>query len=85
MADKFRRVFKRENEDGTENAVTVEWDPKRPTETFSFEAEGYKGTNCLNELSHIEDLIGVSVIEEKPEMHEDGGEQDVFIVGFGGV
>jgi hypothetical protein len=85
VAEKYRRVFRRENEDGTDNAVIVEWDPAKPTQTFALEAEGYQGTNCLNELSNIEDIIGVSAIEEKPEMHEGNDEQDVFIVGFGGV
>ena len=83
MTQNIKRVFVRTNSDGTSESVVVEWKQDQPMASFALEANGFKGDSCVETLRGIEDVIGSSSLTMKPEAFDSGGEQDVFIVGFG--
>jgi hypothetical protein len=80
--EKIKRVFTRCNPDGTSESVVLEWSKAQPMGTFALEANGFKGDSCVETLRGIEEVIGSSSLEMKPEAFDSGGEQDVFIVGY---
>ena len=79
-----KRVFVRTNGDGTTETVALEWNPAKPMESLALDANGFKGNACVETLRGIEDSIGASSLTMKPESFDSDGDQDVFIVGFGG-
>jgi hypothetical protein len=83
MSEIIKRVFTRTNSDGIMETVSLEWKKDSPMGTFSLDANGFKDSSCVETLRGIEDAIGTSTLTMKPESFDSGGEQDVFIVGFG--
>jgi hypothetical protein len=81
MTEKYKRVFERQNGDGSKNTIVMEWDKSKPLDSFSMDVNGYEGASCLSELGDVEKIIGLAQVAEKPEFFAGDDAQDVFIVG----